>query len=300
MKQRFWHWLDGALWGPETAARLLFVHTGLALLIGARVALGPYPELAGTPEALFVPVPVLAFLPGMPPLWLIVALQVIGAAAALVAALRRYPRAAFGLAWGCYLALAGLFGSRGKVMHNDLLLLWTAVPFLLAPVGVPGDDPQPRREYGWPVRSAAFIAAAIYGLAGYHKVLRSGPAWAYGDNLRYVLLWGPIYGRGRWEEAARWVADRWWAYKGASVFSLLFELTFPLVLVWRRLQPWYAVTAVGLHLLTWVFLGLDYWAWSATALLVFVDWPAAISRLQKNGGFLPGKTYDLEHLSREG
>ena len=50
----------------------------------------------------------------------------------LPVALALHALAADRLAWGCYLVLAGLFGSRGKVMHNDLLLLWTAVPFLQA------------------------------------------------------------------------------------------------------------------------------------------------------------------------
>lgn len=271
--------LDEALWGPETAARLVFVQTGLALLIGIRVAFGPYHKLAGTPAALFDPVPILAFLGGMPGEGVIVALQVTGSLAAAAAVWRRYPRVSFGLAWFCYLVLAGLFSSRGKVMHNDLLLLWTAVPFLLAPVVVARGDTEPRREYGWPVRSSAVIAALIYGLAGYHKLGRSGLDWAFGDNLRYVLLWGPAYGPVRWGEAARWVAERWWAFKGASAFSLLFELTFPVVVFWRRLQPLYAVIALVLHGATWVFLGLDYWAWAATALLVFVDWPVVIASL---------------------
>lgn len=277
MKDRFWHWLDGALWGSETAARLVFVHTGMSVLIGLRVVFGPYPGVAGTPAALFEPVPILAFLPGMPALWMIVTLQAAGGVAALAAAFRKNPRFTFALAWGCYLVLAGLFGSRGKVMHNDLLLLWTAVPFLLAPVNVRRDDPEPRREYGWPVRSAVFIGALVYGLAGYHKLRSAGPAWAFGDNIRYVLLWGPVYGRARWEEAAAWIAERWWAYKGAGLISLLLELSFPAVLVWRRLQPWYAAGAVALHVMIWALLGFDYWVWVATVLLVFVDWPRVLA-----------------------
>ena len=51
-------WLDRTLWGPETGRRLLLVHTGLAVLIGLRIAVGPYRRLGGTPDALVDPVAV--------------------------------------------------------------------------------------------------------------------------------------------------------------------------------------------------------------------------------------------------
>src|SRR5690606_7718243 len=135
-----------------------------------RVVLGPYRPLAGVPDPLWDPVPVLGFLGSAPSTGVIVALQVVGGLAAVAAALRRWPRLTFAVAWVCYLALAGIRGSRGKVLHNDLLLLWVAVPFLLAPVQVAWSDRRARRATGWPVRSAIAIAAVIYFLAGYHKL----------------------------------------------------------------------------------------------------------------------------------
>ena len=90
--------LDDVLWGPETGQRLLLVHTGLAALIGVRIAVGPYRHLGGTPDPLFDPVAVLAWLPSMPSAGVIVAVQVVGAAAALGAVLRRRTRAAYAVA----------------------------------------------------------------------------------------------------------------------------------------------------------------------------------------------------------
>jgi len=276
---RLRRWLDDALWGPETGARLLVVHMGLSALIGIRIVLGPYRQLAGTPDALVDPVPVLGFLGGMPPLEAIVAIQVVGGLAAVAAVARRHPRAAFAVAWVCYLVLAGLRGSRGKVLHNDLLLLWAAVPFLLAPVTVSLRDRTPRREHGWPIRSAMVIAALIYFLAGYHKLRRSGLEWAIGDNVRYVMAWGPSVGQAAWEGFASWVAEHTWASRATGAFILAFELTFPVALVRRGLQPVYALVAVSLHVMTWVLLGLDYWAWALTVLVLFVDWPTVTARV---------------------
>ena len=148
----------------------------------------------------------------------------IGGPAALAAALRRRPRLAFAVAWACYLALAGLRGSRGKVLHNDLLLLWSSVPFLFASVDVSLRDRERRRDLGWTIRSATAIAAVIYCIAGYHKLRRSGFEWAIGDNVRYVMVWGPSVGHATWGALATWVADHAWAYKLTGAFILGFEL----------------------------------------------------------------------------
>jgi hypothetical protein len=272
--------LDDALWGPETGARLLVVHVGLSLLIGVRIVAGSYRQLAGTPAALVDPVPLLGWLDRMPSAEVFVALQVVGGLAALAAALRKRPRLAFAVAWVCYLVLAGLRGSRGKVLHNDLLLLWASAPFLLAPARIDRRDPVPRRRYGWPVRVAIVIVALVYFLAGYHKLRRSGLEWAYGDNMRYVALWGPSIGASGWEGLARWVGEHLWVARASGVFILGLELTFPVVVFVRRARVWYALAAVVLHVTTWFLLGLDYWAWAVTVPLVLIDWPAAVAGLR--------------------
>src|SRR3546814_11802701 len=91
------------------------------------------------------------------------------------------------------------------------------------------------------------IAALIYFLAGYHKVRRSGLDWAIGDNVRYVMLWGPSVGQAAWEGLATWVAERDWASRATGAFILAFEVTFPVVLFRRSLQPLYALVAVSLR-----------------------------------------------------
>lgn len=270
--------VENVLFGPEPGSRLLIVHSGLAVLIGLRIVLGPYRPLSATPDALWEPVPILGFLGSAPESGLIVALQILGGVTAVATVLRKHPRETFAVAWLCYLALAGIRGSRGKVLHNDLLLLWVAVPFLLAPVQVALSDRTPRRATGWPIRSAMAIGALIYFLAGYHKIRRSGLDWAIGDNVRYVMLWGPAIGEARWGALARWVAEHDWASRATGTLVLAFELTFPVALVWRRLLPLYAVVAVMLHVTTYLFLGLDYWAWAMTATLLFVDWSAVADR----------------------
>ena len=283
--------LDDALWGPETAMRLLVVYVGLAALLGVRIAAGSYRQLADTPAALVEPVPFLAFLDTMPSAGVFVALQVAGtlaAAAAVGAALtRRRPQPAFAVAWVCYLVLAGLRGSRGKVLHNDLLLLWVSAPFLFAPAVQRARDLRDRvarRRWGWPIRVAIVITALIYFFAGYHKLRRSGLEWAYGDNMRYVTLWGPSVGAPGWPGLARWVGDNVWAARASGVFILGFELTFPVVIFVRWTRVLYAAAAVFLHATTWLLLGLDYWAWLIAVPLVLVDWPTVVAWTRGRSG----------------
>ena len=267
-------WLDDTLWGPESAKRLVITHAGLSALIGLRVVLGSYRQLADTPEALVDPVPILGFLDRMPSAQVFVAIQVIGGLAALAAVLRKHPRLAFAVAWVCYLVLAGLRGSRGKVLHNDLLLLWASSPFLLAPVPVNWRERVARRAYGWPIRVATVVIVLVYFFAGYHKLRRSGIGWVTGDNMRYVMLWGPAIGHAAWEGMATWVGEHIWAARASAAFILGYEITMPVVLFVRRLRPLYALGAVFLHVTTWFVLGLDYWAWALTVPLVFLDWSA--------------------------
>jgi hypothetical protein len=264
-----------ALFGPETARRLVFVQAGLAALIGLRVVLGPYRQLATQPSALFVPVPILEPLERMPSVAVFAALQVIGGIAAALAVARRYPRAAFVTAWLCYLALTAFRGSRGKVLHNDLLLLWAAAPFLFAP-RAEVDDRVPRRRWGWPVRSSMVIVALIYFFAGVWKLRRSGVGWAFGDNMRYILLWGPSAGQDRWDALAEWIWSNGVAYRAAATSLLAFELTFPLAVVLPRLRVVYALLAAALHTGTYLMLGLDYWAWAGTVAVLFIDWSRVV------------------------
>ena len=85
--------LESVLFGPESAARLWWTHTALAVLIGLRIVLGPYRQLDPTPDGLFRPAWFLSWLPGMPSATAFAVMQVIGGLAVVAFVLRRWPRA---------------------------------------------------------------------------------------------------------------------------------------------------------------------------------------------------------------
>src|SRR5688500_4833774 len=113
---------DRWLFAPLAARHVRWVRTVLALLIAARLALSPFRALANVPDALFVPVSGLLPFRSVPSVGVIVAVQLVGAAAALLAAAGRRPRVTLPIAWLALLALAGLRSSLGKILHNDVLL----------------------------------------------------------------------------------------------------------------------------------------------------------------------------------
>jgi len=269
-----------AFFGPGSCRRLDWVMRGLAALIVLRVGLFGYSALAGQPAALFRPVAAVAFFDRMPPSWFFVLLQVVGVVAGLAAVVpavrgrRRW--AAFVVAWAAYLVLAGLRSSLGKILHNDVLLLLAAVPFLF-----PVDD-EDDADCGWPVRTSMTVVAGAYFIAGVAKLRHSGIDWVLGDNMRYVLAWGAVDGRSHFDSLASWVSERAWLSTLSAASILALEVGAPVAVGWRPLRPLFAVSAAALHVATWFLLGLDYWAWIGVVAVVLIDWPALAAG--KGGG----------------
>jgi hypothetical protein len=272
--------LDSVLFGPESAARLWWTHTALAVLIGLRIVLGPYRRLDPTPDGLFRPAWFLSWLPGMPSATAFAVMQVIGGLAVVAFVLRRWPRATFALAWVVYLVLAGLRESRGKIMHNDVLLLLASVPFLAAPLTADRRDRTPDNRFGWPINTGIAVVTLGYFFAGYWKLMRSGLSWVTSDNVRLSIAWGPKPAVGRWDAFADFVSASPWLGKVIAATTLAFEISFPVALFVRRVRVPYAAIATALHLSTYFIFGLDYWAWIGVLWILFVDWPAVLARWQ--------------------
>jgi hypothetical protein len=265
---------DAWMFAAEPAVRLHGAITVLALAIGLRVALSPFRGLAGQPPELFDPPFFLAWLDRMPSRDVIVALQVAGATAALLAVLGRFRRATFAIAWLALLVLAGLRASRGKIQHNDLLLLFAAVPFLAAVAGTGWRDRRVGREFGWPIHCGMVVAAIAYSCSGFAKVISSGASWVVSDNMSNILYDAARAPKTHAGELAQWIGDHGALARGIALATLVFELGFPLVLVYVRLRPFAVAGAIALHGSIFLLLGLDYSPWALTVVALFVDWSA--------------------------
>lgn len=240
--------------------RMAWFRAALAGVVLVRIVLWPFPALADTPRALLQPPTFVRWLPAMPPAAVIVAIQVIGAVAALYAITRRKGAdKGFVVAWLAFLFLAGLKTSTGKILHNDVLLLLTSFPVVLHRE----DD-----ESDWPITAALVALASVYFLCGYQKLVHSGLAWVTGDNMRWILYDAAAGDRAPTAAFATAIADRPRAAHLTAAGLLGIELAFPIVVFVRRVRIPFAVAAVVLHTGTWLTLGLDYWSWSLVAAIV--------------------------------
>lgn len=275
----------GWLFAPGSSARLAALRIGLCAVLAARLSRGIYLELAGQPAALFRPLSFTHLLPGMPPRGAVLALQVLGVAAAVLAAAGVRARLTLPAAWAAGLFLNGLHTSIGKVMHNDVLLLLAMVPLLPAPVSDAwalhprGAPDRVSARHGWPVRTSMAVVAGAYFFAGLAKVVNSGPAWVLSDSMRWIL-YASSDSQPSPNPVALFLAGEPLLARGLAAVTLVLELGFPLALARPRLRWLFVPGAVALHAGTWLAMRLDYAAWIATVVVVFVDWPAVVARVR--------------------
>ena len=264
--------VDAALFADGTARRLAMLRVGLATIMLLRLATWPYAQLAATPPVMFRPPTLLTWAAGYPSARTLIAIQVIGSAAAIWSILRARSSGAswlsFTIAWISFLALSGFKTSTGKVLHNDVLLLLVCVPAVLCRARARLGERRASPDFGWPVRTALVITAIVYFVCGLQKLRHSGFAWVTSDNMQWILVQAIDSGRAPTTALSAAIVNHRALWIATALGLIALELTFPIVLVWRRARHPYAAAAVALHVGTWLTLGLDYWAWSLTALLV--------------------------------
>ncbi|MGI8427530.1 MAG: hypothetical protein ACR2FO_09195 [Actinomycetota bacterium] len=272
------------IFSVESAERLAALRIGLFLVLAARLSRRLYLELAGQPPALFRPLSFMNMFSSMPQRPVVIVVQILGVGSALMAAAGLFTRLSVPTAWTSAVFLNGMHTSIGKVMHNDVMLLLCVAPLLLAPCADAWSidarrrgrgmlSPQASVKYGWPIRTAMIVVAGAYFFAGLAKVRNSGPAWAFGDNMRWIL-YASSDSQPEPNALALFIAGRVWLARVFATMTLAFELGFPLVL-WRPRAAWLFVPgAVALHVGIWLTMHLDYTAWIATVVIVFVNWPS--------------------------
>lgn len=286
---------EALLFAPESAQRLAAVRIGLCALMALRLVIDPIGDVAGQPAALFQPMSFMRALHAMPSTELATTLQVIGVIAALAAAAGLWIRASLPLSVLCLIFLNGMLQSTGKVVHNDVLLTLALIPLAVAPRATAGawsldarrrrrrGEPEPPARgpaYGWPIRAAIAAIALAYLFVGLQKLRYSGISWVTSENMRWVM-YASSDSQPSANALALLIADHPWMSHLVAAGILGTELGFPLGILIPRLRPLFVAGAVALHVGTGLTLGLDYTAWAATVVIVFVDWPPLIEQLRR-------------------
>jgi hypothetical protein len=285
--------------GPGDPRQLAALRIGLCAALALRLATRPdaYLSLADQERELFRPRSYMTLLDQMPSRPAIAICLVAGIVAAVLAAVGLLSRTMLAIALVAALLLNGMQTSQGKILHNDVLLVLCLIAIVFARHGDAWSlDACLRRRrrrcggavatrlvagpaYGWPVRTAMLVIAIAYLVAGLHKVAGSGGlGWASSDNMRW-LLYVASDEQGH-NASALWIAEHPPIAHFAAYGLLATECLFFLVLLAPRLRWVFVPAVIALHIGTWVTLRLDYSAWAACVVVVFVSWPSVVTRVR--------------------
>jgi hypothetical protein len=186
--------------------------------------------------------------------------QVVIAFAALCAIAGMRARLCFAV-----LAVAGYYlyaiaQLAGHVWH-DMHLLWFCALLAASPcadvLAVEARHPLATAgsAYALPLLVVRLLLAAIYFFPGLHKLGTSGLAWALSDNLRHQLYW-------KWAEHGAlpgWRVDRHpWILHAGGLFVLAFELSFVVLVLFRRTRAAAALAGLLFHLLSQLIFSIPF------------------------------------------
>ncbi len=143
-----------------------------------------------------------------------------------------------------------------------------------AETGVANDAQDPTSPFAtWPVRFVSLFLAIAYFLAGACKVwLGGGVGWLNGDTLRYYLVQGGM-------ELGMRLSDHHLLTQLMSIATLVFELTFWLVLVFPSLTLAYALYGFGFHIGSLYLMNVHFIPFLLGYVFLF-DWAVFETRLR--------------------
>jgi hypothetical protein len=104
------------------------------------------------------------------------------------------------------------------------------------------------------------LFASLYGSTGFKKAMQ--PGWWSGEILALDLL-------DRWHGGgplAVWLSGQGGLVQVASVFTILVELSWPLLVWSRRANPWVLAAGMALHLGIGVVMDVGMLGWLALSM----------------------------------
>jgi hypothetical protein len=208
------------------------------------------------------------------------AAQVVVAFAALCAIAGIRARLCFGVlaVVGFYLfAIAQLTGHVWRDNH----LLWFCALLAASPCAdvLAVDARRPLwaedRAYAVPLLAVRLLLGAIYFFPGLHKLLTSGLSWALAENLKFQLYW-------KWAEHGVVPSLRLDLHPGllhaGGLFVLAFELSFPVLVLFRRTRAVAVAAGLAFHFVSYFALQLLF-ASLWLCYVALIDWRPLARRL---------------------
>jgi len=177
----------------------------------------------------------------------------------------------FGLLWGGRIAKPGLalwllttavllVNETLNIKAYDRLTLWLCLGLFLAPLG----ERNLTQKWRSPVARwvVLIVFCAMYGSTGWLKAIKEPTWWTNGDVLAYHML-HHYFGM---KPIGVWASTQSWLLKPMCWGTVLFEAGFPLLVWWRRTNPWLLVMGALMHLGIGLFMNVGPFSLVALAL----------------------------------
>jgi hypothetical protein len=185
----------------------------------------------------------------------------------------------------------GLVRSFGHYNHDEMLAVYFLVVLAFTPCGdsfsldhwLRRKEPTARSfKYGYPVLLMQILMAWIYFSSALVKMRVAGMKYLSPDNLPVLAI---IHSLDNLHDTAFRFAFWLPQIRGVLPYVvglvLIWELLFPLAIVWRRARWWILGFGILFHLMT-LFLMNIFFPYQLVMYLVFVDWDKVAVRLNSH------------------
>ena len=136
---------------------------------------------------------------------------------------------------------------------------------------------------GWPLKLIGWFFVLMYLSAFYSKIVHGGWDWPNGYTLQYYLIRD---GMKHGSDLGLWLSQFHVLVLLLQYFTILFQGTFALAMLFPRTRWFFVPVGFCLHLGIQLTLSAGFYAWMAMY-AVFVPWTAVFERLL---GFARGRT----------
>lgn len=124
-------------------------------------------------------------------------------------------------------------------------------------------------RYGMPIRISMIALALVYFFPGFWKIASNGPQWVFSNNLENHML-------QKWFELETYtppipIHEMPFSGPGGALFAVVFELGFPLALLWGWSRLTWAGMGLTFHNLTNVLMKISFFTLQSMYVM-FVDW----------------------------
>lgn len=183
----------------------------------------------------------------------------------------------------------GLLRSFSHFNHDEMIGLYFLLVLAFSPCGEAFSIDRWRRRsrprppgfrYGYPILLMMCLMAWTYFSSALLKLRSGGLNYFSVDNLPALAIYHSLDNLHDTQFKLAFALPGWRNYLWlASTLVFLWELLFPLAVVWRRVRWWLVGFGVVFHLLTLPFMNI-FFPHQLAMYVVFVDWTRVIQLLK--------------------